>query len=155
MMDLEILKSKILSLSANIVFEDGKQFPSFVLPANEWHNIAKSLKEDRELSFNYLFSLTGVQLPSGFGVIYHIESVSQRTTIRIKVMAEDASLPCIDSVCDIWQTAELNEREAYEFFGIQFNNHPDLRRLFLEEDFEGFPFRKDFQDEVNIVSLIK
>jgi NADH:ubiquinone oxidoreductase subunit C len=56
-------------------------------------------------------------------------------------------------VCDVWRTAELHEREVYDLLGVKFNNHPDLRRFFLEEGWVGHPLRKDYVDEINIVEL--
>ena len=57
----------------------------------------------------------------------------------------------LDSVYDIWATAEFHEREVFDFFGIIFTNHPNLKRLFLTEEWEGFPLRKDYVDEINMV----
>ena len=71
----------------------------------------------------------------------------------LKVKISDRENPAVDTVSDIWKTAEFHEREVYDLFGIKFNNHPDLRRILLEEDWEGYPLRKDYKDEVNIVEL--
>jgi NADH:ubiquinone oxidoreductase subunit C len=65
----------------------------------------------------------------------------------------DRANPEIETVCDIWRTAEFHEREVFEMFGVQFKNHPDLRRLILEDDFKGFPLRKDFEDPINMIKL--
>ena len=56
-----------------------------------------------------------------------------------------------DTVCNIWKTAEFHEREVFDFFGIKFSNHPNLKRLFLTEEWEGFPLRKDYVDDINMV----
>ena len=71
--------------------------------------------------------------------------------IVVKVKTADRENPNLDSVCDIWRTAEFHEREVFDFFGIKFNNHPNLKRLFLTENWEGFPLRKDYVDEVNMI----
>lgn len=62
-------------------------------------------------------------------------------------------LPEIDTVSDIWRTAEFHEREVFELFGVQFRNHPDLRKLILTDDFIGYPLRKDFEDPINMIKL--
>jgi len=59
----------------------------------------------------------------------------------------------IETVTDIWRTAEFHEREVYDLFGVRFLNHPDLRRLILTDDFEGYPLRKDFEDPINMIKL--
>ena len=69
----------------------------------------------------------------------------------LKVKTADRENPTLDTVCDIWKTAEFHEREVFDFFGIKFNNHPNLKRLFLTEDWDGFPLRKDYVDEINMV----
>jgi len=85
-------------------------------------------------------------------VIYHIESTKYHHCIVLKTSTTDRDKPVLDSVTDIWHTADYHEREVFDFFGIKFNNHPDMRRLFLDETrIEGFPFRKDYVDEINIV----
>jgi len=69
----------------------------------------------------------------------------------IKTRTGDRTNPEIDSVTDLWETADFNEREAYDLLGIKFKNHPDLRRLFLDRSW-GFPLRKDYVDDINIVT---
>ena len=71
---------------------------------------------------------------------------------KIKVKIEKAN-PIVDTVCDIWRTAEFHEREAYDLLGVEFVGHPDLRRLFLTPDHEGFPLRKDYEDPINMIKL--
>ena len=61
--------------------------------------------------------------------------------------------PEITTVSDIWRTAEFHEREAYDLFGVRFTDHPDLRRLFMTEEWEGWPLRKDYEDAVNMIKL--
>jgi NADH:ubiquinone oxidoreductase subunit C len=85
-------------------------------------------------------------------MVYHLSSTTHRHTIVIKVQL-DRNNPEIDTVSDIWRTAEFHEREVFELFGVQFRQHPDLRKLILTDDFEGYPLRKDFQDPVNMIKL--
>jgi NADH:ubiquinone oxidoreductase subunit C len=71
-------------------------------------------------------------------------------TVKVKL---DRSNPEIETVNQIWRTAELNEREVYDLFGVKFLHHPDLRRILLTDDWEGWPLRKDYEDPVNIIKL--
>lgn len=71
----------------------------------------------------------------------------------MKAKITDRENPAVDTICNIWRTAEFHEREVYDLFGIKFNNHPDLRRILLETTRVGFPLRKDYKDEANIVEL--
>jgi NADH-quinone oxidoreductase subunit C len=86
-------------------------------------------------------------------MVYHLRSTKLEHCIVIKAKIADRGNPQIETVSQIWRTAELNEREAYDLFGIKFLNHPDLRRLLLTDDWEGWPLRKDYVDEVNIIKL--
>jgi NADH:ubiquinone oxidoreductase subunit C len=85
-------------------------------------------------------------------MVYHLTSTTHRHTVVIKAKL-DRTTPQIETVSDIWRTAEFHEREVFELFGVQFSNHPDLRKLILTDDFEGFPLRKDFEDPVNMIKL--
>ena len=98
-----------------------------------------------------MFCLTGMDWGEKLGLVYHLESTNYRHQLVIKVETEDRENPVFDSVCDIWATAEFHEREAFDFFGIKFNNHPNLKRLFLTDEWDGFPLRKDYEDDINMV----
>ena len=109
------------------------------------------LREHSATNFDYLFCLSGVDWGKELGIVYHLESTKFRHQLVVKVKTADRENPNFDTVCDIWQTAEFHEREVFDFFGVKFNNHPNLKYLFLTEDWEGFPLRKDYVDEVNMV----
>jgi len=86
-------------------------------------------------------------------MVYHFTSTKHRQPIVIKVQL-DRTKPEIESVSQIWRTAEFHEREVYEMFGVNFLNHPDLRLLILPDGWEGKnPMRKDFEDPVNMIKL--
>jgi NADH:ubiquinone oxidoreductase subunit C len=86
-------------------------------------------------------------------MVYHLSSTAYRHNLVVKIKL-DRTNPQIESVAAIWRTAEFNEREAYEMFGVQFLNHPDLRLLILPDGWEGRnPMRKDFEDPVNMIKL--
>ena len=85
-------------------------------------------------------------------MVYHLSSTQSRHSIVIKANL-DREQPAIETVCGIWRTAEFFEREVFELFGVNFLQHPDLRKLILTDDFEGYPLRKDFEDPINIIKL--
>ena len=152
-MDKEALKERILGLVPDAEFQENKQFLTFVIPAEKMHALALKLKSEPDLGFDYLFCLTGVDMVKYLEVVYHLESIRHRHMLVLKVRTTDRENGAVDTVCDVWRTAELHEREVYDLLGIRFNNHPDLRRFFLSEDWKGHPLRKDYVDEVNIVEL--
>jgi len=131
--------------------EEGSQFLNILVQPNHLHDLMSQLKNNEQTKFDYLFCLTGVDWEPELGVVYHLESTAHRHQVVVKVKTADRENPNLDSVCDIWRTAEFHEREVFDFFGIKFNNHPNLKRLFLTENWEGFPLRKDYVDEVNMI----
>jgi NADH-quinone oxidoreductase subunit C len=106
--------------------------------------ICNFLKADRETSFNYLSDLTCVHYPerrdAPFEVVYNLFSIGANERVRLKVRTKDG----VESVTSVWPAANWLEREVFDLFGISFKNHPDLRRLLLPPDWEGYPLRKDF-----------
>lgn len=127
------------------------QFLNITVQSAQLHQLMLQLKNNNETNFDYLFCLSGVDWGTELGVVYHLESTTFRHTIVVKVKTTDRENPTFDSVCDIWQTAEFHEREVFDFFGLKFNNHPNLKRLFLTEEWEGYPLRKDYEDEDNMI----
>lgn len=152
-MDKAALKERILGLVPDAEFQENKQFLMFIIPPDKMHALAVRLKEDADLSFDYLFCLSGVDMIKYFEVVYHMESTTLQHQLVLKVRTADRENAAVDTVCDIWRTAELHEREVYDLLGVKFNNHPDLRRFFLDENWKGYPLRKDYVDEVNIIEL--
>ncbi len=132
--------------------EQGTQFTEIKVPFEKWRETAELLRNNRSMPFDYLISLTAVDFLDRFMVVCHLESVNTHDLVVVKTDLINREKPEIETVSDIWVTAEYHEREVYDLFGIRFLNHPDLRRLFLEEDY-GFPLRKDFKDDVNIIEL--
>jgi len=142
------LKDNIQKIEPTATIEEGKQYLNVTVSPEKWHSFASQLKENKELAFDYLFNLTGVDYGDNLGVVYHLESTTHHHVIVVKV-ATNRENPEIPTICDIWRTAEFHEREAFDFFGIKFTNHPDLRRIFLDDDWNGFPLRKDYDPSVN------
>jgi NADH-quinone oxidoreductase subunit C len=147
----EEIKSKISSLVPEAEFVDNKQYVDAVIPADKMHALCKTLKETPDTAFDYMFCLTGLDINKQLMVVYHITSSVHHHAVVLKVKTSDRENPNFDTVSDIWQTAEYHEREVFDLFGIKFNNHPDLRRIFLDENWVGFPLRKDYKDEINII----
>jgi NADH:ubiquinone oxidoreductase subunit C len=151
-MNKEELKYRIKNLVPESEVLDDKNFLTFTVAKESFFQLCTSLKEDKDLAFDYLFNLSGVDWESKLMVVYHLRSTKHNHEIVVKTSTNDRENPEIDSICGLWKTAEFLEREVYDFFGIKFTNHPDLRRLFLDETrIEGFPFRKDYKDEINII----
>ncbi len=108
--------------------------------------ICTLLKEDSELEFILCEDVTAIdwsKRKDRFTVVYHIFSFKHNFRLRIKANVDESDCT-IDTVSSVWNTANWEEREVYDMFGISFNNHPDLRRMYMPEDFEHYPLRKDF-----------
>jgi NADH:ubiquinone oxidoreductase subunit C len=149
-MDNDKLKEKVLSIVPNAEVVNGKQYLEVTVIPGKIHEIAKQLKENPETNFDFLFCQSGVDYGDSLGVVYHIESVKYKHSIVLKTKIANRETPVIESVYDIWKAAEYPEREIYDLFGIKFRNHPDLRRFFLDDSW-GYPLRKDYVDDVNII----
>jgi len=147
------LKIKLSEISPSISYEEGGQWLTVHVDPKDWLPFAKQLRHAPDLNFDYLFCLTCVDWKTHLTMVYHLESTQYRHTIVIKSKL-DRNNPEIESVANIWKTAEFHEREVYELFGVKFLNHPDLRLLILPDGWEGkFPLRKDFEDPVNMIKL--
>ncbi len=106
--------------------------------------VCTALRDDSELRMQYLANLTAVDYVTHFETVYHVQSLIQNHLVVLKVRIEDRVEPEVPSLVPVWYGAHLQEREVYDLFGIRFNGHPDLRRIFLWEGFAGYPLRKDF-----------
>jgi NADH-quinone oxidoreductase subunit C len=146
----EELKIYLIEKFPECQIAEGAQYIELTAPLELLHQVGVQLKEMDETSFDYLICLTGVDYPEYMTVVYHLESIKHRHVMVLKVKTADRVNVKIDSVSDIWHTAKYHEREVYDLLGVEFNNHNDLRRLFLEDGW-GFPLRKDYVDEVRIV----
>jgi NADH-quinone oxidoreductase subunit C len=149
-MEKDRLMREIAVLMPQVEVVDGKQYPEVMVNPGHLHELAAELKNNSLLAFDYLFSQTGVDLPEGFMIVCHLESTALGHALVVKVKTGGRENPVVDSVSDIWAAAEFYEREIYDLMGVRFNNHPDLRRLFLDDSW-GFPLRKDYRDEINII----
>ena len=115
--------------------------------------VCATLRDHAELKFEQLIDLCGVDYSdykdgqyegSRFAVVLHLLSVSKNQRVRLRVFAQDDDFPVLPTLVDVWPVANWYEREAFDLFGIMFENHPDLRRILTDYGFVGHPFRKDF-----------
>lgn len=147
------IKDIISSAASGLTIEE-QQYPTVCVSPEQLRKVAQKLKSE---GFDVLLNLTGMDYNDKFGVIYHLTStVDKMAMLVLKVQTPDREKLDIPTVSDIWESANLYEREAYDFFGIRFIGHPDLRRIFLRADWNGFPFRKDYDanPELNPVPLV-
>jgi len=150
-MNNDKLKEQIENMVPGIEFPENKQYLEAIIPSDKIHDVCSKLKTADDTSFDYLFCLTVVDWTKFFIVVYHLTSSKFNHSIVLKTKVEDRNNPQVDTVSDIWATAEFHEREMFDLFGIQFKKHPDLRRLFLDDHWVGYPLRKDYVDEINII----
>ena len=148
----EELKTRISELLPAAVWEEGGEWLNISVDSKDWLSIVKILRENAELNFDYLFCLTCVDWKTHLSMVYHFSSTQFRHVLVVKSKL-DRNNPEIESISHIWRTAELNEREVFDLFGVKFLNHPDLRRLLMTDDWVGFPLRKDYEDPVNMIKL--
>jgi NADH-quinone oxidoreductase subunit C len=126
--------------------------------ADHFIAVCTKLRDHAELQFQQLIDLSGVDYAeygsdgftpskrSGlrFAAVLHLLSVTKNQRVRLRVFAQDDDFPVLPTLVDIWPAANWYEREAFDLFGIMFENHPDLRRILTDYGFVGHPFRKDF-----------
>ena len=151
-MNKEELKAKIGELNNAAGLEEGGEWATVVIDPAGWEGLVRELRSAAGLELDYLFCVTAVDWKTHFMMVYHLTSTRHRHTVVVKVKL-DRERPVIRTVSDIWRTAEFHEREAYDLFGIEFTGHPDLRRLFMTDDWKGWPLRKDYEDPVNMIKL--
>ena len=115
------------------------------LPADRLVEVCRWLRDDPEMRFDFLADVTGVHWPDEpqpMELVYHLHSYPRNDRLRLKVRVADAGP--VPTVSGVWRTADWNERETYDMFGIIFEGHPDLRRILMPDDYTDFPLRKEF-----------
>lgn len=141
--ELEELKNKFPDAVIEVKLQRGRRLWAAV-KRDRLLEICKYLKQD----FDHLSCISGVDYADRFEVVYHLWSYSKKKLLSLKVPIPKDD-PAIDSVTAIWKAADWHERETYDMFGIIFKGHPNLTRILLPEDFEGHPFRKDYELKEN------
>ena len=148
------LQEKIAGLFPSATFEqegDGKL--RIVIPHDKLHSLVKDLRDNHR--FDYLITIVGMDWKTSLGCIYYLTSSVSSEVIAVKTSTDDRDKPMLPSIADLYRIAEFYEREVYDFFGIIFVGNPDMRRLFLNIDWKGFPLRKDYDmnDVANAPSI--
>jgi NADH-quinone oxidoreductase subunit C len=122
---------------------------TIVVSRESLRDLCAFLAADQDLAFTYLSDVTAVDrfpVEPRFELNYHLLSISKRGRLRLRVRLP-GDVPVVDSVIPVWPTANWHEREIFDLFGIRFEGHPNLRRMLLPDDFEGYPLRKDYPVE--------
>jgi len=144
----ELIPQKIKENLQAINFEPSEYRDELTLyfDKKDIFEVCKFLKNDPDLEFLLCEDITAIdwaRRKNRFTVVYHIFSLKNKFRLRLKADVDEEECS-IDTVSDIWRTANWQEREVFDMYGISFNHHPDLRRMYMPEDFEYHPLRKDF-----------
>ena len=147
-MENKLLKQQVEELATRVNGEVEESFGVLVLKVKapsiiETLTAAKNFPEN---PCDFLHDLGGLDLVDHFEVVYQLSSLHGPQLLRVKAII-DRENPVIDSVTSIWQGANFLEREAYDMFGINFKGHPNLKRIYMWDDFVGYPLRKDYVTE--------
>ena len=117
---------------------------SLVVKSESWLEVATFLKTTPGLDFDYLTSITAVDYYDYFEVVYQLTSIKHNHSLVVKTRCYGRDNPTVPSVVSLWRGADFQEREIYDLMGISFEGHPNLKRIFLWEGFQGHPLRKDY-----------
>lgn len=145
------MKERISKLVPEVTFEEQGDLVA-VVPVQQFRFLMEKLRNEGD-KMDYLREIMGMDWGEQLGAVYYLESTTTYERVAVKTMAESRENPLLPSVCDLWKTAEIKEREAYDFFGILFIDNPDMRRIFLREDWVGYPFRKDYDLNSNPLNM--
>lgn len=151
-MTREELKQAVTAILPAATFDETGEFLTVLVTPADFPGLMKEIRNRPELNFDYLFCLTCVDWKTHFMMVYHLFSRDHKHELVVKAKIENRVNPQIETVCHTWRTAEFHEREVFDLFGIKFLNHPDLRRIFMPDNWEGFPLRKDYVDE-NMIEI--
>jgi NADH-quinone oxidoreductase subunit C len=130
-------------MEAFINEKDG-HLPYIIIHPSKWAECAEVLRHHEEFKLDYLRNVAGVDMETHLEVVYHFLSMETKNEFCVKVRT-DREAPSVPSVTPVWATANWNEREIYDLFGIDFPGHPDLRRIMMPDDWVGHPLRKDYE----------
>jgi NADH-quinone oxidoreductase subunit C len=148
-LNIDRVKEIISSIVGEIRIDNSSTPVSIIIPVEKILDICDQLHKYPNLYFDSLSCLTAIDNGKEAGtmeVIYNLYSIPFNHHLMLKVILS-REIPEIESVASIWRTANWQEREAFDMFGIHFKNHPDLRRILMPADWEGFPLRKDYQQQ--------
>ncbi len=146
------IKEKISAIYPDASFPEQGDLLA-IIPAEHFREVAEKLRYDNEDPMDYLRDIVGMDWGESLGTIYYLESSRSYNRIALKTFTTDRDNAYLPSVCDLWKTAEIKEREVFDFFGIRFLGNPDMRRLYLRENWIGFPLRKDYDMNSNPLDM--
>ena len=132
------------ALLENYINRLSKDVPTLLANPDTYFSIAKFLRYDEQLDFSYLSELHGTDFESHMEIYVHLHSFKMNQSVALKVKL-DRDTPVIPSLVPLWSGANWPECEAYDLLGINFYEHPDLKRILLGEDWKGYPLRKDYE----------
>jgi len=146
-MTKEELLQELRARFPDVPLEDAGQMPVLKPGLAGFRALMEALRREEGLAFDYPLSQTALdQMEKGLIVsVYHLYSNAHRQSLCVKVELDRAK-PSIPTVSDLWRGCDWFERETYDFFGVLFEGHPDLRRIMLTDEWVGWPLRKDYQD---------
>ncbi len=145
------IQDKITQLCPQAQVDTTGEFPLVTVADAQWHDLARALKT--QLHYDVLSAVVGMEWPDALGCVYYLTNTSTHELLHVKVTAADRETPRLHSVVDLWPVANFQEREVYDFYGIVFIGHPDMRRMFLRNDWVGYPLRKDYDPASNPLRL--
>jgi len=122
---------------------------TLLIPCEHLVRVAEFVRSDAELQFTFLSDITAVDrfpIEPRFELNYHLLAIERRERLRLKIRVVGKD-PVVPSVTPVWPTANWHEREAFDLFGVRFEGHPDLQRILMPDDWEGYPLRKDYPVE--------
>ncbi|SHE96727.1 NADH-quinone oxidoreductase subunit C [Seinonella peptonophila] len=132
------------AIEESYVNQNGEHLLTLVVNRDHWAKLASLLKQEANWQYTYLQNCAGVDQQTYFEVVYHLYSLEHHDQICVHVKV-DRDQPEIPSVVNIWPAANWHEREIYDLLGIQFTGHPNLQRILMPDEWEGYPLRKDYQ----------
>jgi NADH-quinone oxidoreductase subunit C len=122
----------------------GNDDSAVLVESNSILEVCRYLNQTPDLDFDYLINLTGVDYLDYLEVVYHLASLKHNHSLVLKARCYDREQPIVPSITSVWQGADFQEREAYDLVGIRFEGHPNMKRIFLWEGFQGYPLRRDY-----------
>jgi NADH-quinone oxidoreductase subunit C len=149
MLDFLQLVEIVKRVTPEVIIDDKATPKAIIISPSTLKNVCQELHQNSSTYFDMLSCVTGVDNGVGVNtmdVVYNLYSVPFNHQLMIKVILSREN-PSVDSVSSIWRGADWLEREVFDMYGVKFNDHPDLRRILMPADWEGFPLRKDFKHQ--------
>lgn len=151
---METANSKMMKplIGSEVAEKIGGQLPGAVVEydtavlvkSESIFEVCRFLNQTAGLDFDYLVNLTGVDYLDYLEVVYHLVSMKHNHSLVLKTRCYDREQPTVPSVTPVWKGADFQEREVYDLLGIRFEGHPNMKRIFLWEGFQGHPLRRDY-----------